>query len=467
MAAAVLVGLMAGAESAAAATGNGMIAANGIVMRADGSGVVPLFEPAAAFVHPKFSPDGNSVLFNDWPAVQPQPSLKTASLVRNDGVRQAAGVGAGDAAWSPDSQRIVYAKYIDVPGGTDRVEIHTVSPDGSGDALLITESYSCVYPGWAGGIFWNQVTDRIMYVCGNGTDLLVTSIKPDGTDRQSHGAIPESPSTEDGYFNHIDLSPDGTKFAGTWSDEISAWDWHGGTPTKITTDGLWTDTCCSETWASWAPDGTKLVYADDRAPWGLSIVSASGGPETPIGLAGEEPTVDDWQPCVTGVTVTCEPITLKSTPVRAPADGGGGGDDATTPVPTPAPTPTPASPGPGPFDNAPRFKRGAAKQDGANGIAVKVGCDARSVVPCAVTVEVSTVKAVAAAKKRKLIVGRRSVTVAPGATKKVRIKLSSKARKVLKRKRKLALNVLATARRSDGQKVTARTKVTIRAKKKR
>ena len=97
---------------------------------------------------------------------------------------------------------------------------------------------------------------------------------------------------------------------------------------------------------------------------------------------------------------------------------------------------------------------------------VKVGCDARSAVPCAVTVEATTAKAVASAKKRKLVAARGRVTVAPGATKKLRLKLSAKARKVLKRKGKLALNVVATTRRSDGRKVTARTKLTLKVKMK-
>ena len=144
-----------------------------------------------------------------------------------------------------------------------------------------------------------------------------------------------------------------------------------------------------------------------------------------------------------------------------PPTGGDPGGGSTPPPPPPPPRAFTA------FDAKPAFARGAAKQTGAKTIAVKVGCDAKSAEPCAIALTARTAKAVASKKKRKLTVAKASVTVAPGKTRKVTLRLTAKARKVLKRQKTLKLIIAATARRSDGKSVVTTTTVKLKAPKKK
>ena len=96
--------------------------------------------------------------------------------------------------------------------------------------------------------------------------------------------------------------------------------------------------------------------------------------------------------------------------------------------------------------------------------AVKVGCDAGSAEPCAIALTARTAKPVG---RSKLIVAKASVTVAPGKSRKVTLRLTAKARKVLKRKKSLKLVISARARRSDGASVVTTTTVKLKAPKKK
>ncbi len=71
----------------------------------------------------------------------------------------------------------------------------------------------------------------------------------------------------------------------------------------------------------------------------------------------------------------------------------------------------------------------------------------------------------ASKKKRKLVVAKASVTVAPGKTRKVTLRLTAKGRKVLKRAKTLKLVIAAKSRRSDGASVVTSTTVKMKAPK--
>ena len=214
---------------------------------------------------------------------------------------------------------------------------------------------------------------------------------------------------------------------------------------------------------TWSPDGTKILYGGSG---GTTFMSAGGGGESV--LSGAFGYHYAWQPCVAGVTVTCAATTLNGTLVNGPGDGGGdppaGGGNPPAGGGTPAP-PAPTPPAFTAFDAKPAFARGAAKQSGAKAIAVKVGCNAQSAEPCAIALTATTAKAVASKKKRKLVVAKASVTVAPGKTRKVTLRLTAKGRKVLKRAKTLKLVIAAKSRRSDGASVVTSTTVKMKAPK--
>jgi hypothetical protein len=77
-----------------------------------------------------------------------------------------------------------------------------------------------------------------------------------------------------------------------------------------------------------------------------------------------------------------------------------------------------------------------------------------------------TAKKVVAKKhkpKRKLVVAKTALTLAPGKARKVTLRLNRTARTVLKRKKQLKLVITAKARRSDGASVVARTRLKVKA----
>jgi Tol biopolymer transport system component len=108
-----------------------------------------------------------------------------------------------------------------------------------------------------------------------------------------------APVGTSGPYNHVELSPDGTRVAVDRLDERAAqtdiWlvDVSTGTPTRFTfSPGRFR-------LARWAPDGARLVFSKDDQPFGLSLKLASGaGAEERLydstDQAGTFP--DDWSP---------------------------------------------------------------------------------------------------------------------------------------------------------------------------
>jgi hypothetical protein len=184
-------------------------------------------------------------------------------------------------------------------------------------------------------------------------------------------------------------------------------------------------------WIRWAPDGSRLVFAHAREGGDRTAVATAGvnGGLTVIGGAapGDRVWRPAWQPCVDGVTKTCAPVTL----------------DATRKGPL----------GPGPADARPTLGRRAAQQSNTNVLQVTVGCDARSVERCDVTVT---------ARAGKLVAARGPAQVAPGSNERIRLELRAGAKRRLARDKELVLRVKATATRSDGRKRTAVTGFTMR-----
>jgi len=436
--------------TASAAT-NGMIAFSGgdedrlLAMNANGTGPVPLFT-SDAYARAAWSPDGNSLAVLYWPDADPRPNVALARLDKDDGVRIVARDGALPA-FSPDSKRIAYARYVPA---TDDTEIRVVDADGTDDALVRSEpdGTGCAYREFNEGLWWLP-DGRLLYLC---LDDIVT-INPDGTGRTVQGAIPDDHAT----MYDADLSPDGTRFAGPWGEgDVNVWNWTTGATGQLTTDEE------PREWMTWSPDGTKILYAKDGST--MTIPAGGGGEAVLAGFRGVHYA---WQPCVAGTTVTCSPTTLNGTLVgtggggtTAPTGGGGGGGGGGTTGGGGGTTPPPTFTA---FDAKPAFS-GAAKATDRK-IVVKVRCDARSTQPCAIALTATTAKAVASRKMKKLVVAKARLTLAPGKSRKVTLKLTPKARKVLKRAKKLKLVLRATSRRSDGKTVVAKKTVTIKQKR--
>ncbi len=453
---AVALGLLAPGSAAAAPT-NGMIVyrsepdeGEGEVraVSPDGSVDLPLFStPSRGGDKMKFSPDGNAFLYRRFAAGATFPDLWVATL--DDAGERKVATGAGMGAWSPDSSRLVYTRYIKA---TNKMEFRTVNRDGTGDAPVSVEGYPCGEREFNIGVWWNQVTNRIMYFCGGGYQPALVAINPDGSDRQVVG------QASDPSMDYPDLSPDGTTFVASSDENLIVYRWALGSVSYLTPqyDDRWDE------WPQWSPDGARVVLQGGEFGR-VGTIAAGGGAIVPVGAAAGQTLA--WQPCVAGVTLTCRPKTLVTGEVTAQPTATPTPTATATPVATatPAATPVPAGPGPDEF----RPSVALAKQAGDR-LQFRVGCHASSPKPCAAAIEVRSTKAISTTgkKKSRLLVARGSATVAAGQSKTVKLKLSKATLKALRKLRKLPVTITATTTRADGTKLTASAKVTLKRPRK-
>lgn len=446
---AIALGLLA-PGSANAAPENGMIVyaeqESGEIraISPNGTGDLPLFSTRRGGDKLKFSPNGNALLYRRFADGARFPDLWVATL--DDAGERMVAVGAGMGAWSPDSTRLVYSRYIPA---TDQMEFRTVNVDGTGDAPVSVEDYPCAEREFNIGVWWNQVTNRIMYFCGGGFQPALVAINPDGSDRQVVGAASDPP------MDYADLSPDGTAFVASSDDDLITHRWASGATSFLTTDhdATW------EQWPQWSPDGARVVLEGGLGR--VVTMPAGGGAMAGVGSAFGQTLA--WQPCVAGVTITCQPRTLQTGEITA--------QPTATPIPTATPvaTATPiatATPtGPGPNELKPSVAR--AKQVGEK-LQFQVGCHASSTKPCQLAIAVRTTKAIATTgkKKAKVLVSRGTATVAAGKTKTVKLKLSKAGVKAVKKLRKLPVTITVSTTGSDGTKRTATSKVTLKRPRK-
>jgi Ca2+-binding RTX toxin-like protein len=137
---------------------------------------------------------------------------------------------------------------------------------------------------------------------------------------------------------------------------------------------------------------------------------------------------------------------------EGPAGGGGG---PVTPPPPPPPPPAPPGPRTGELRATVTAPRSIKARKGA--ISFKVGCPATATGSCRIT---ATVRAKVGKRTRKL--GASGLVLAPGAQRTVKVKLTSAARRLLRRKRKLKATIRLTVRDDVGAGRTANRKVTLK-----
>jgi hypothetical protein len=107
-------------------------------------------------------------------------------------------------------------------------------------------------------------------------------------------------------------------------------------------------------------------------------------------------------------------------------------------------------------------------QEGAT-VEVQVGCEAESAIACTGPVKIDTVSryATASAKRKKIRLASRKVSVAPGATRVVRLKVRKAGRRLIDRKRRVAARVTAASKDPSGATRATDRRLTLKAKKRR
>lgn len=230
------------------------------LMNPDGSGVRKILSLAGSIRHPRFSPDGRKIAFqNDGPR-----SLCTINPDGTD-LRTIAYDTYDDYAmpeWSRDGKRLACAR-----GGGSTWNLYTLKPDGS-DLTQVTDGhYEDTNP------TWSPDGRKIAFITNRWHDAYSTYSSIYLMDANGDNLQRITPDTG-AWFSWLQWSPVGNKLLST--APTPATDDYNTALVSLDTDGrnlqfLTADTpspspqsrltaCCP----SWSPDANKILYVSDR-----------------------------------------------------------------------------------------------------------------------------------------------------------------------------------------------------------
>ncbi|MDQ5827415.1 MAG: hypothetical protein M3441_24940 [Chloroflexota bacterium] len=215
--------------------------------------------------------------------------------------------------WSPDGSKIAYIAYPS--DGSESTAIHSINPDGTGDAILSNTAKG------ANSLDWG-ISGKLVYSARGETapgsvylNRDIYSINADGTNEANltNSPLPES---------YPSWHPNGDKIvfnarAADDRTEIATMDSNGGNKAVVSGSG---------SFPKWSPSGRRIIFADAvDAQADLLAMDIDGSNRVNVTNSATDELYPDWQP-VEECGVSCgEPVAKEAGKNKGWGDGNGGG----------------------------------------------------------------------------------------------------------------------------------------------
>ena len=224
---------------------------------------------------PRWSPDGERIAFAREVLIPPffTPGAVSICLMDASGSNWHCltdpSHGDGQPAWSPDATKIAFSRF-EYPNFNGEIYVMN-SADGSNQTNLTNNPASDYFPDWS--------PDGTKIAFASNRDG-ISGIYVMDTDGSHLTRLTKTSASEPRW------SPDGTKIAFTTdrdgNNEIYVMDADGSNPVRLTNNST------GDNQPSWSPDGTKIAFTSG----GISVMDADGSNPVSITADGREP---DWQ----------------------------------------------------------------------------------------------------------------------------------------------------------------------------
>ena len=275
-------------------------------VRLDGSGLHRLTRSKGQDETPAWSPDGRRIAFVSYRTRWPKVWVMNVNGSRPRQLTRGYSK-EGTPVWTRDGKHIVYGSFPDPPRA-GAPGFWSMRPNGTHKRPI--------RPGYGSPPSFSPDGRRATFFadCGGGYGSCIYTSNADGSHRRQISAV--------GAGNNIEpaWSPDGRLIAWINANELWVMNADGSQPRRLAPGPL-PETY--DSYPSWAPDGSRLVFATNRSPSGLAVINRNGTGLAPVGVGvfrrGGQPA---WQPRPRSRATSAASAVRPALPVRAarPAD---------------------------------------------------------------------------------------------------------------------------------------------------